>query len=118
MKSAETRSLDDGLDDAIHSARVIMEVYTGTINLKEPAQIPVTARTDSKSLWESLNNTRQCEEKLLRSTVAGIKELLELGHVTSVDWVPADQQLADCLTKKGSAKKADRLLSVANSNKL
>ena len=118
VKSAETRSLDDGLDDAIHTARILKEVYTGTINLKQPKQIPVTALTDSKSLWENLNNTRQCEEKLLRSTIAGIKELALLGMVSSIEWVPTDQQLADCLTKKGSSKKADWLLAVARNNHL
>ena len=118
VKSAETRSLDDGLDDAIHTARLFKEVYQGCINLKEPCQIPVAARTDSKSLWESLNNSRQCEEKLLRSTIAGIKEFINLGYVASIDWVTTDQQLADCLTKKGSAKKADWLLTVARTNEI
>ena len=118
VKSAETRSLDDGLDDAIHTARVIKEVYSGEINLKEPKQIPVFANIDSKSLWESLHNTRQCEEKLLRSTIAGIKELMTSGNVTSIDWVSTSQQLADSLTKKGTLSKADWLLDVASKNRL
>ena len=55
VKSAETRVLDDGLDDAIHSARVLKEVYNGKIDLKNPEQVPVIAKTDSKSLWENLH---------------------------------------------------------------
>ena len=80
--------------------------------------MPVAAKTDSKSLWESLHNSRQCEEKMLRNTIAGIKELLELQMVDTVDWVPTDYQLADCLTKKGTVMKADWLLGVADSNSL
>ena len=80
--------------------------------------MPVIAKTDSKSLWENLHNTRQCEEKLLRNTIASMKELLQLGMVSSVDWVSTDNQLADCMTKKGTFKKADWLLSVARTNKL
>ena len=118
VKAAETRSLEDGLDDAIHMARVIKEIYLGSIHLKKPEQIPVIAQTDSKSLWESLNNTRQCEEKLLRSTIAGLKELVQLGYVSSIDWVPTEKQLADCLTKTGSITKADWLLTVASNNRL
>ena len=118
VKSAETRSLDDGLDDAIHMARIIKEVYLGSIDLKNPDQIPVTAKTDSKSLWENLNNTRQCEEKMLRCTIAGIKELVSLGFVSEIGWVSTEKQLADCLTKKGSAIKADWLLTVARNNEL
>ena len=79
-------------------------------------QIPVEAFTDSKSLWESLHNTRQCEEKLLRNSIAGMKELIELKIVKDVHWVPTAEQLADCMTKYG--KKADWLLKVASRNKL
>ena len=115
-KGAETRALDDAIDDAVNTARLVREIYNGNINLKSPEQIPVRALTDSKSLWDSLHNTRQCEEKLLRNSVAGIKELLDLKMVEEVDWVPTDQQLADCMTKKG--KKAEWLLKVSRNNML
>ena len=118
VKSAETRALDDGLDEAIHTARIMREVYIGQIDLKNPKQVPVVAKIDSKSLWENLHNTRQCEEKLLRNTIAGLKELIELGLVLSVDWVSTHDQLADCMTKKGTDKKADWLLAVARTNTL
>ena len=81
-----------------------------------PKQIPVTALTDSKSLWDSLHKTRQCEEKLLRSSVAGIKQVIELKMVEDVDWVPTAEQLADCMTKKG--KRAEWLLQVSSRNRL
>ena len=116
VKAAETRALDDALDEAIHVARVVKEVYEGRIDLKDPAQIPVEAFTDNKSPWESIYNTRQCEERLLRNLIAGLKELLELKMVETVKWVPTEKQLADCLTKKG--KKGDWLLRVASLNLL
>ena len=118
VKSAETRALEDGLDDAVHTARLVHETYKGAINLKEPEQIPVIAKTDSKSLWESIYNSRQCEEKMLRNTIAGIKELLQLKMLDSVDWVSTEDQLADCLTKKGTVNKANWLLGVLSSNTL
>ena len=116
VKSAETRALEEAIDDAVNIARLVDEIYTGKINLKEPGQIPVEAFTDSKSLWESLHNTRQCEEKLLRNSIAGIKELMELKMVKEVNWVPTQKQLADCMTKRGH--KSDWLLSVAKNNRL
>ena len=60
----------------------------------------------------------QCEEKLLRCTIAGIKESISLGYIDKIDWVSTEDQLADCLTKKGSFKKGDWLLDVASSNEL
>ena len=118
VKSAETRALDEGLDEAVHVARIVKEIYNGKIDLKQPDQLPVLAKTDSKSVWENLNNTRQCEEKILRNTIAGIKELLELGVVRQVDWVPTNLQLADCLTKTCLPVKSERLLDVISTNHL
>ena len=115
-KGAETRALDDAVDDAINTARLCREIYDGNVNLKSPNQIPVVALTDSKSLWDSVHNTRQCEEKLLRNSVAGLKESMELKMVQDIDWVPTAKQLADSLTKKG--KNSKWLLNVASCNKL
>ena len=78
VKSAETRALEEAIDDGVHLARLMKEIYTGKVQLRDPKQIPVEAVTDSKSLWESLHNSRQCEEKMLRNSIAGIKELFEL----------------------------------------
>ena len=116
VKSAETRALEDGLDDAVHTARLVFETYKGAINLKKPEQIPVIAKTDIKSLWESVHTSRQCEEKLLRNTIAGIKQLMDLNMLDTLDWVSTGDQLADCLTKKGAENKADWLLQVASTN--
>ena len=101
VKGAETRALENGLDEAVHFAMMVREIYDGEINLKAPKQIDVEAVTDNKSLWENLNNTRQCDEKLLRNSVALIKEMVQKMEVNKVDWVETSQMLADILTKKG-----------------
>ena len=116
VKSAETRALEEAVDDGVNIARLISEIYAGRINLKEPDQIPVIAFTDSKSLWESLHNTRQCEEKLLRNSIAGLKELINLKMMIDVLLVPTSMQLADCMTKH--AQNSDWLLKVASTNTL
>ena len=101
VKGAETRSLENGLDDSIHFARMFYEIFTGKVNLKSPKQIPVRAATDNKSLWENLNNTRQCDEKLLRNSIALVKEMVARKEVQTVDWVETSDMLADTLTKRG-----------------
>ena len=101
VKGAETRSLEDGLDEAVHFARMTREIYDGVVNLKEPKQIEVEALTDNQGLWENLNNTRQCDEKMLRNSIALIKEMIDKHEVSSVDWVETDDMLADILTKRG-----------------
>ena len=65
VKGAETRALENGLDEAVHFARMFREIYDGNLILKNPKQITVEAATDNKSLWENIHNSRQCDEKLL-----------------------------------------------------
>jgi len=101
VKGAETRSLEDGLDEAIHFARMTREIYDDVVNLKDPKQIEVEALTDNQGLWENLNNTRQCDEKMLRNSIALIKEMIDKHEVSSVDWVETHNMLADILTKRG-----------------
>ena len=80
---------------------MLKEIYEGSVNLKNPKQFEVVALTDNKGLWENLNNTRQCDEKLLRNSIALVKEMLERREVNSVKWVETSEMLADTLTKKG-----------------
>ena len=101
VKGAETRSLETGLDEAIHFARMVKEIYDGKVDLKNPKQVKVEALTDNKGLWENLNNTRQCDEKLLRNSIALMKEMVEKGEVKTIDWVETSKMLADIMTKQG-----------------
>ena len=101
VKAAETRALESGLDEAVHFARMLHEIYEGEVNLKYPKQVEVNALTDNKGLWENLNNTRQCDEKLLRNSIALIKQMVESKEVNRIDWVETNDMLADSLTKIG-----------------
>ena len=100
VKGAETRALENGLDDAIHFARMVREIYDGHINLKDPKQINVEALTDNKGLWDNLHNSRQCDEKMLRNSVALMKEMMDNKEVKKIDWVDTTKMLADILTKR------------------
>ena len=100
VKGAETRALESGLDEAVHFARMVKEIYSGRVNLKHPQQIVVKALTDNKGLWENLHNTRPCEEKLLRNSVALIKEMMVNSEVKEIKWIETSKMLADVLTKK------------------
>ena len=52
-----------------------------------------------QSLRENLDNTRQCEEKLLRNCIALEKKMVEKSEVEKVYWVETKGMLADTLTK-------------------
>ena len=48
-----------------------------------------------------MHNTRQCEEKLLRNSIALMKEMMDCKEIDSIDWVDTSSMLADTLTKRG-----------------
>ena len=106
MKSAETRSLERGLEDGIYLARIIKEIYSGEVS---EDQIKVEARIDSKTLFDSLHSSKQVDEKTIRHLVAWIKQQLDQGVISKIDWVNSNQQLVDVFTKKNA--NTDSILS-------
>ena len=106
VKSAETRSLEQGLEDSIYTSRIISEIMTG-----RPGNIlPVIHRIDSKTLHDSIISTNPIEEKTTRHLLAWIKEQKdELKTISEIEWIPNTLMLADILTTKGV--ESDALLS-------
>ena len=111
VKTAETRSLERGLEDSIYMARIIQEVYSYN------QQIPVEVNIDSKTLFDSLNSTKQVDEKTCRHLIAWIKQQKdEEKTIQSINWVSAENQLADVFTKKNV--KTDAILKVVTQGTL
>ena len=111
VKSAETRSLEKGMEDGIYLARTIQEIY-GSQKI-----IPVVVNTDSKTLYDSLTSTKKVEEKTIRHLVAWMKQQLEEDKsVEKVNWVSADEQIADVFTKKNV--RSQQILNVVTSGHL
>jgi hypothetical protein len=98
-KAAETRAADKAFDDAIFCARTVCEIYTGC---RGENQIPVTILTDSQSLLDSVDSTKQVEEKLIRPLVQFMKDAKSCKWVDEFRWVDTDQCVADMLNKPGS----------------
>ena len=113
VKSAETRSLEQGLEDSIYTSRIISEIMTG----KTGNTVPVIHKIDSKTLYDSIISTKPIEEKTTRHLLAWIKQQKdELQNISKIEWIPNTLMLADILTKKGV--KADSLLSVVTRGRL
>ena len=93
VKTAETRSLDFGIEDSYYLAKIC----TGKRG-KLSGQIPVCAKIDIQTLLDSLKSTKQVEEKTVGHIVAWIKQQIEERRVKSVDWVCSEEQLTDVFT--------------------
>ena len=86
---------------------MIHEIYSGKVS---ELQIPVDVNIDSKTLFDSLNSTKQVDEKTIRHLVAWIKEQKEEKKVRSFNWVSSEEMVADVFTK--SNVRPDHILSV------
>ena len=69
-------------------------------------QIPVQMITDSQSLIESLNSTKQVEEKLMRPIIKWIKQCLDNKMMDETRWCDTKVCLGDVLQNRelGSLK--------------
>ena len=113
VKTAETRSLDLGMEDCIFLSRMISELYTGKVDPSK--HIPVEMKIDSKTLYDSIESSKQIEEKSTRHILAWIKEQIESRSVNEISWVCSQEMLADVFTKR-NAKPDNLLFAITNGN--
>ena len=97
-KAAETRSMTKVVDDTLCLAR--------QISLMMNTRVETRMFTDSRPLLESLGSSGQVEEKLLRQSVAALKQNLEDAEVDRFSWIPGTEIVADIFTKQGSVRKS------------
>jgi len=113
-KASETRAAEKAVEDAIFVARTLCELYRGK---RGEDQIPVIIYTDSQALLDSMNSTRQIENKLLRPIIKWFKQCLDSKMVKEVKWCDTEVCLADILTKSGS-KLTEKALDLLRNNEM
>ena len=72
--------------------------------------------TDSKALLDSLASTHQIEQRMLRNSIADLKQKLEVKEVQSYEWLTDEDMIADILTKEKVTK--DGLDDILINNRL
>ena len=102
------------MEDSIYLSQVFAELYSGKHDIDN--HIPVHVKIDSKTLFNSLNSSKQVEEKTIRHLIAWMKEQKETKAVENISWVSSQDMLADVFTKKNA--NSDNLLSVINRGQL
>ena len=102
IKSAETLSLETAVDDAIHLADMINEIFNASDSSRsEDMRIPLIINDDSKSLIDSLYSTKKVKKKTMRVVISSLQQHMKTGRIKQINHVNSKQQLADVFTKKG-----------------
>ena len=94
--AAETLALIEAAEAAVFISRVISDLLD-CINLE------IQCFVDNKSLVDALHSSHRVEDKRLRIDIAVMQDMLDRKEVTSVKWINTDDQLANCLTKRGAS---------------
>ena len=100
VKSAETRSLDLGMEDTIFLSKMMAELYFG--KTRKIPHMKVRMKIDSKTLYDSINSLKRIDEKTIRHLISWIKEQKDTGAVYDISWVSSTDMLADIFTKKNA----------------
>ena len=93
--------------------RLFSEKYW-TANVR--GKVPVKLFTDSRPTLESIASSKQVERKLLRNTVADLKEKLIQKEIESYSWLDTKDMIADILTKE--CKENDDMVDILIGGKL
>ena len=98
IKTAETLALETAIDESIHLADMISEIYTDDSNT---TKLLIIVNADSKLLVESLYSTKKVRRKTMRVVISSIQQQMKRGRIKTIKHVNSKQQLADVMTKKG-----------------
>ena len=92
--AAETLALHEGVKEGVYIQKLLREMMPGV-------SFPIDAFVDHKGLVESVASTKLVSDRRLRLDIGALKQMLET-EVRNIVWIPGEQQLADCLTKRGA----------------
>ena len=87
--------MESGINEAIYIREVMEEIF----GLARKS-IKVHIFTDNKSLLQAIMGNKGVSEKRLRRDIDIIKQSLKDEEINSIEWVSAENMLADSLTKK------------------
>ena len=99
-QAAETLALVDLAEACVYYRKFVLDLLGIPDSVKN---IPITCRTDNNGLYDSIHSSTQILDKRLRLEMGILREMLSRKEISSFEWIPTEEQIADALTKKGVA---------------
>ena len=92
--SSESLAVVEAVDAAILIRLQIQEIFSVFPD--------ITVYTDSRSLYQTVHTSNICSDKSQRVTLSYLRQFINNGEIM-IKWIDGNNQLADSLTKLGSA---------------
>ena len=105
--AAEMLVLVDAAEASFWLSKLFVEICS---TAEKSVVLPLDCYTDSKQLHEALYSIRPVLDKRLRVEIGTLCEMLEKKEINSVKWISSEEQLTNCLTKRGAS--CDSLVNV------
>jgi hypothetical protein len=96
--AAEVLACVEGIEEAIYIKQIMMQL----LSLHKDS-LPIIIQVDHRGAVDAFHSTKLVKDRRLRIDIASVKECLERGTVSEVRHCFTEDQLADCLTKKGAS---------------
>jgi len=97
--SAETYVLLVGMRAAVETACVLAHLTEGT----DASLMPIDAFTDCHGLFNTMSGTGASRPKEINAAIVALRDMYSSAAMSSLTWLPAAGQLADCYTKPSSS---------------
>ena len=107
--AAEVLSLVEAAESCFWLQNLLREIT-------DMEKLNTECKTDGQSVFNAVHSVTALLDKRLRVDVAILTGIIGKGKIKKGTWVPTKDQLADCLTKKGSSPL--KLLQVLTTNTL
>ena len=108
---SEAIALKQATEHALNIKQTIMEIVNVPSRL-----IDIQAFCDNHHVVSSIFSTKDtCKSQMVIRDIGRMKQVVDRSDITSLAWIPTNQQIADCFTK-GTASKQPLILTLANGN--
>ena len=97
---AEALSVSNACDSSLYLAQLVQQVLKQKLT-------SVNCITDNRSLFEAISTSKPSSEQRLRLDISALREMQNKSEI-KFQWVKGQEQLSDCLTKKGASSKTLR----------
>ena len=98
--ASEALSLADGVDCVISMSMLLNELL---FDKYDANKIPIKCYVDNNDLYQATYSEKHVIERRLRIELNSLKELIQSGEISGINWVNTDKQIADVLTKNGAS---------------
>ena len=88
----------DGVGEAIEGVVYFNSLWEEIVGERK---LKAFVKTDSRKLMTAIKSSTGVSSKRLKIDIAAIRETIESGEISEVQWVPGKHQVADVFTKSG-----------------